>query len=35
MYCTGSVGKLGGEGGTCSSEGENINYQPVFAVSAN
>ena len=35
MYCTGTTGTLGGEGGTCSSEAEGINYQPVFAVSAN
>ncbi len=35
MYCTGTVGSLGPEGGTCSTEGEGINYQPVFAVSAN
>ncbi len=35
MYCTGTPGKLGPEGGTCSTEGESINYQPVFAVSAN
>ncbi len=35
MYCTGSTGALGGEGGTCSTEAEGINYQPVFAVSAN
>ena len=35
MYCTGSTGTLGGEGGTCSSEAEGTNYQPVFAVSAN
>jgi len=35
MYCTGTVGTLGPEGGTCSTEAEGINYQPVFAVSAN
>jgi len=35
MYCTGTPGSLGGEGGTCSTEAEGINYQPVFAVSAN
>lgn len=35
MYCTGTVGALGPEGGTCSSEAEGTNYQPVFAVSAN
>ena len=35
MYCTGSTGSLGGEGGTCSTEAEGTNYQPVFAVSAN
>jgi hypothetical protein len=35
MYCTGSTGALGPEGGTCSSEAEGTNYQPVFAVSAN
>jgi hypothetical protein len=35
MYCTGSTGSLGGEGGTCSIEAEGTNYQPVFAVSAN
>jgi hypothetical protein len=35
MYCTGTPGSLGPEGGTCSTESEGINYQPVFAVSAN
>ncbi len=35
MYCTGTTGSLGGEGGTCASEAEGTNYQPVFAVSAN
>ncbi len=35
MYCTGTTGALGAEGGTCSTEAEGINYQPVFAVSAN
>jgi hypothetical protein len=35
MYCTGTVGTLDGEGSTCSTEAEGINYQPVFAVSAN
>ena len=35
MYCTGTPGALGGEGGTCSTEAEGINYQPVFSVSAN
>src|SRR4051794_15144852 len=35
MYCTGTTGTLGGEGGTCSSEAEGTNYQPVYAVSAN
>lgn len=34
MYCTGTPGSLGPEGGTCSSEAEGTNYQPVFAVSA-
>jgi hypothetical protein len=34
MYCTGTPGSLGGEGGTCASEA-GANYQPVFAVSAN
>jgi len=35
MYCTGTVGVLGGEGGTCSTEAEGTNYQPVVSVSAN
>jgi hypothetical protein len=35
MYCAGTPGTLGGEGGTCSTEAEGIDYQPVFAVSAN
>jgi hypothetical protein len=35
MYCTGTPGTLGGEGGTCSTEAEGTNYQPVYAVSAN
>jgi hypothetical protein len=35
MYCTGTVGSLGPEGGACSSEAEGINYQPVLSVSAN
>ncbi len=35
MYCTGTPGTLGPEGGTCSSEEEGSTYQPVFAVSAN
>jgi hypothetical protein len=35
MYCTGTVGTLGPEGGSCSTESEGTNYQPVFAVSAN
>jgi hypothetical protein len=34
MYCTGTVGVLGPEGGTCSTEAEGTNYQPVFSVSA-
>ncbi len=35
MYCTGTVGVLGPEGGTCSSEEEGTVYQPVLAVEAN
>jgi len=35
MYCTGTPGTLGGEGGTCSTEAEGTNLQPVFAVDAN
>jgi len=34
MYCTGTPGSLGPEGGTCSSEAEGVDYQPVLAVSA-
>lgn len=35
MYCTGATGSLHGEGGTCSTEAEGTNYQPVLSVSAN
>jgi hypothetical protein len=35
MYCTGTPGSLGPEGGICSTEAENTNLQPVISVSAN
>jgi hypothetical protein len=34
MYCTGTPGAFGPEGGNCSSEAEGTNYQPVISVSA-